>query len=321
LWLLRLQIGITYFYGGLTKLNKDWLSGQIVHDWLHNSWGQRFIDHYVSLDFLTGFVTYGGTFFDLLIVPALLWKRTRVAAFCVAVFFHLSNSQLFAIGIFPWMMIAATLVFFEPDWPLRVAAKLRSWRKISQQVKSPFTNEEHAQDTHLDVSRVLSTKQKLTLTALGCYCTFQLLFPFRHFLYPGNVDWTEEAHRFSWRMMLRTKQGTLMYIVRDPATGEINQMDPQFLFHKEHLRKIAMYPEAILYVAHVIADDFRSRGMDVEVRAIAKCSMAGRKPQLLIDPSVDLAKEKRSLLPAKWIVPLTEPLPQREAQHSQHAGQ
>ena len=30
----------------------------------------------------------------------------------------------------------------------------------------------------------------------------QLAFPFRYLLYPGNIFWTEEGYRFSWRVML-----------------------------------------------------------------------------------------------------------------------
>ena len=30
------------------------------------------------------------------------------------------NARLFDIGIFPWFMITATLIFFVPDWPVRV---------------------------------------------------------------------------------------------------------------------------------------------------------------------------------------------------------
>jgi len=37
-------------------------------------------------------------------------------------------------------------------------------------------------------------------------------------------------------------------------------------------------------------------------------SLNGRQPQLLIDPNVDLAKERVGLLPARWIVPLSTPL-------------
>lgn len=34
LWLFRFQLGIVYFYGGIAKLNADWLSGQPMRLWL-----------------------------------------------------------------------------------------------------------------------------------------------------------------------------------------------------------------------------------------------------------------------------------------------
>jgi len=37
-----------------------------------------------------------------------------------------------------------------------------------------------------------------------------------------------------------------------------------------------------------------------------------RKLQLLVDPTVNLAAQPSSLLPAKWIIPLVEPFPTRE---------
>src|SRR5690606_39426733 len=60
-------------------------------------------------------MAYVGIFFDLLIVPLLLWKKTRVFAFVVSILFHLSNSIIFQIGIFPYMSIAFALFFFSPE--------------------------------------------------------------------------------------------------------------------------------------------------------------------------------------------------------------
>lgn len=45
--------------------------------------------------------TYGGLLLDLLVVPLLLWRRTRTAAFALAVVFHLLNAALFRMGSFP----------------------------------------------------------------------------------------------------------------------------------------------------------------------------------------------------------------------------
>ena len=58
------------------------------------------------------FITYTGILFDLLIVPLLLIKRTRKWAFFASIFFHLFNSFVFQIGIFPYMSLAFSLFFF-----------------------------------------------------------------------------------------------------------------------------------------------------------------------------------------------------------------
>ena len=73
-------------------------------------------------------------------------------------------------------------------------------------------------------------------------------------------------------------------------------------------------PDLLLLFGHHLAEEKRREGYDdVEVRARALVSLNGRAPQLLIDPNVDLAKEQVSLLPARWIVPLTTPLGSRSS--------
>jgi len=62
--------------------------------------------------------------------------------------------------------------------------------------------------------------------------------------------------------------------------------------------------------SHFIANEIRKQGYDrIEIRAIVTASLNYRSPQLLISPSVNLAAEEQSLFPAKWIMPLQEPLP------------
>src|SRR6185369_2958384 len=65
-------------------------------------------------------MAWSGMLFDLSIVPLLLWKKTRAAAYVVCVLFHVTNSVLFPIHVFPWFMIFASTIFFEPGWPRRV---------------------------------------------------------------------------------------------------------------------------------------------------------------------------------------------------------
>ena len=62
----------------------------------------------------------GGFLVDLLFVFYLLNRRTRVFEFMVVLALHFMNVRSFDIGIFPWFMIAAKLIFFGPNCPVGV---------------------------------------------------------------------------------------------------------------------------------------------------------------------------------------------------------
>ena len=117
LWLLRAQIGIVYFYGGLAKLNSDWLSTGTIQELLASRTDFPIIGPYFTQGWMVSLFSYGGLLLDLLVVPLLLWRKTRLLAFVAATTFHVTNARLFDIVIFPWFMIAATMLFFRPDWP------------------------------------------------------------------------------------------------------------------------------------------------------------------------------------------------------------
>ncbi len=298
LWLLQTQLGIAYFFGGVAKLNGDWLRGEPMRMWMARRTDFPLIGHWFTEEWMVYLFSYGGLLLDLLIVPLLIWRRTRLLAFAAAVMFHLMNARLFTIGIFPWFMIAATAIFFAPDWPHRL---IRRW----QTPASSALNERDAgtAPTHLQPRRTV------TLVLLGLYLAVQIVLPLRHFAYPGDVNWTEEGHRFAWHMKLRSKQARAEFIVTDPTRNISWYIDPHDYLPRWQERKMVTRPDMILQFSHYLAHELRDQGYEqVEVRAYVEASLNGRKYQLLIDPEVDLAAERRTLWPAPWIVPLTEPL-------------
>ena len=138
----------------------------------------------------------------------------------------------------------------------------------------------------------------------------QVLVPLRHLLYPGDVSWTEEGHHFSWHMKLRDKEAAALFTLRDPSSGRTWTVDLRECKSRQ-CEKMAGHPDMVLQFSHFLAGEKRREGYgDVEVRAHVLASLNGRRPQLLVDPTVDLAKERRSMRPARWIMPLTEPLPE-----------
>ncbi|HZX13321.1 MAG TPA: HTTM domain-containing protein [Thermodesulfobacteriota bacterium] len=311
LWILRAQMGIVYFYGGLAKLNFDWLHGEPMRIWLGSRAYYPYVGWLFSQEWTAYFFSYGGLLFDLLAVPLLLWRKTRIFAFCWAVAFHLSNVYLFRIGIFPWFSIAATALFFSPDWPRRFLA----WCCRFLSIEIPYKlKPQHVIST---AKSPLQPVQHLVIALLVIHFTFQILFPFRHHLYPGNVSWTEEGHNFSWMMKLRSKVAKTRFFATNPVTDETWEIKIRDYLTNRQRKKMTTRPDMILNFSHYLANELRKQGYEkLEIRAEVWASLNGRKLQLLVDPTVNLASQQRSLLPAKWIMPLLEPLPTREQRNN-----
>ena len=165
------------------------------------------------------------------------------------------------------MTVAAT-VFFSPSWPSRLVG-----------APAPALDASHR------------PPPRLLAIALGCHVAFQVLFPLRHHLYPGDVLWDEQGMRFSWNVLVREKHGAVTYHVRFPATGKRLQVSPGDYLIARQEREMAGQPDLILQLAHHIAGDLARQGHGaVEVRVEALVSLNGRRPRLLIDPTVDLAR-------------------------------
>jgi len=295
LLLLQFQIALPYVFGGVAKIESDWLSGEPMRNILRIQGWSEWTPEWLSENAVCLFFTWGGLLFDLLIVPAVLWRRTRRPAFLLAIGFHVSNSLLFRIHVFPWLMIAATTVFFDPDWPEKVLQRLNGKSAQSSDLKP--------------ISSLPGRLSKPAMTALLFYCGVHLVWPLRHLLYEGNTAWTEQGHYFSWRMMLRGKTVGLRYYLTDPETGKTQPADIRQFLNREQQIKFAKDPEMIRDLAQGLATHYQKReGKQVEVRALVLASLNGRKPQLLIDPAVNLAAEPEFAVRRPWIVPLTEPL-------------
>lgn len=307
LWLMRAQIGIPYFYGGIAKINADWLLGEPMRLGMAQRMDRvPLLGPYFTEEWLVILFNYGGLLIDLAVVPLLLWRRTRLFAYAFAVVFHLLNAMMFNIGIFPWFMIAATTVFFEPDWPRRLLLRLRGWLPIgagaSSYARSPVT-------TLADSKEFSPFRRRLTISLLATYVAVQLVVPFRHLLYPGDPSWTEQGHLFAWHMMLRAKSCGIRFYATIPENQKTMIVDLRPFLTARQLSKLGKDPDMILHFTHFLADELRKDGYDnAEIRVLDLVSLNGRKPQPLIDPTVNLADERRGWRLYPWILPLEEPL-------------
>lgn len=292
LMILRFQIGLVYFFGGIAKLNSDWLNAEPMRMWLSRRTDFPVIGFLFTKEWMINLMSFGGLFLDLLGPLALLYRKTRLLAVISFFTFHILNSQLFTIGIFPWFMIAATLLFFPP---------------------SIFTNK----NTNLSIQSVASFNTSKTFLAygLGLYMLIQILIPLRHFLYPGNVNWTEEGHRFSWHMKLRSKSSkSTFYAVYENDTIIINPSD--FLTSRQ-LKKFDKKPDMIWQFAQYFKHlNEQYNENEVKVYADIKASLNGREYQQYINPNINLLSVDYSIFKhLNWVTPLTVPLHDRRSKY------
>src|SRR5690606_9094085 len=114
-WFIVIQLWIVYTYAAIAKIYPDWLDFSVAKSLMENKSDYILIGTLLQQKWLHAFISYSGIFFDLLIVPLLLFKPTRKFAFFASIIFHLFNSIVFQIGIFPYLSLAFTLFFFEPE--------------------------------------------------------------------------------------------------------------------------------------------------------------------------------------------------------------
>jgi vitamin K-dependent gamma-carboxylase len=347
LWWVRFMVAVPYVYGGIAKLSSDWMSGYPMRGWLAGATDQPHLSQFFDSGLALAVFVWGGLLFDLLIVPLLLWRRSRAIGLGLMLMFHLSNSWMFEIGVFPWMMMMLTLVLLPADWPRRVWEDVREARSpalaLAAGAIAGFTIGSTLSERPAPFEAVVaaigvgiffwevaaygwdsgrSTAPAAEVPAappvpvgavgFGCGVVFvavQLLLPLRHALIPGEVGWTEEGHRWSWRMLLRDKKLVAMrFVVDPPGDAPPLQVDPADHLLPHQLRKVAFSPEATVMFARYLVDTLEVPGAAVYVRS--RIVLNGREPQAMIDPDQDLTQITVPWMPpAPWILPLREPLP------------
>ncbi|WP_018618982.1 HTTM domain-containing protein [Spirosoma luteum] len=293
---LKLLVALLYVYAGLAKLNSDWLVHALpLRIWLpaHNDFPIiGFLFNYAWVPYV---FSWFGCLYDLSI-PFLLWNaRTRPLAYAAVVIFHGLTALLFPIGMFPYIMIVTALIFFSPDFHQGVIRKLSVWLALPV--------------TFLAVHRTYQYpvfRERILLGFLSLFFLFQLLFPFRYLLYPGELFWTEEGYRFSWRVMLMEKAGYAQFTVKDDAGHQTIVNNTQFLTPLQE-KMMSTQPDMLLQYAHLLRDHYRRQGfINPQVYVDSYVALNGRLGKPLVDPTTNLANEQDSFRHKPWITPFND---------------
>jgi hypothetical protein len=209
------------------------------------------------------------------------------------VLFHLMNVAVFGLGTFPWLALLLTTLYFAPDFPRHLPGPLGRW--FRKQVPVPEAAESSSVEAPGRRGRVLA--------GLYAYAVLQLGLPLRHYLYPGDAHWTEQGHRFSWHLMLRAKTGTATFRVRLPD-GREEVVAPQQYLTSNQYQKLVASPDMLLEFAHLLAADYRRRGLPPKaVFCDSQLSLNGHPPRPLVSPELNLLQERRHFGHYAWVLP------------------
>ena len=297
IWILRAQLAVVYIFAGIAKLNGDWLlEAQPLRIWLYSNSDLWLVGPLLREIWVAYAISWAGAAFDLTIVAWLLWRRTRPYAYAAVVVFHVMTWLLFPIGMFPWLMIAATLVFFPQDWPRSLLSRL-----LRKEVRSAPEDPSRTHSARID------RLSWLAVAALGVFALAQVAMPLRHLAYPGNVRWNEDGYRFSWRVMLTEKTGHVTFRIKDPESGREWLAYPHEHFTELQTDRMAYQPDMLAAAARFVeAELLDGKSGDLEVRADAFVSFNGRPAARFVDPRVDLTAVSPGIGSKGFVLPAPE---------------
>lgn len=295
---IKLLLAIVYIYAGLAKLNSDWLLDAMpLKIWLPSKFATPLIGDLLGKEWMHYAFSWIGAGYDLFIPFLLLWKRTRIFAFIMVIIFHVLTRVLFPIGMFPYIMIVSALIFFDARFHKKLIYAFAKAVKYPQQLLETNTYWKPKSVNRLNASLVIIT----------IFFVIQVAMPWRYLAYPGELFWTEEGYRFSWRVMLMEKSGYAQFKIKDGVTGKrfyVNNAD--FLTPLQE-KQMSFQPDFILEYAHYLRDHFTAQGhQNVEVYVESYVALNGRLSTTYIDPDVNLAEIEESFKHKNWIKPFKD---------------
>lgn len=288
-FIIQLQIAIVYFFAGIAKINSDWLLHAMpLKIWLASKADLPLIGNLLTERWVAYTFSWCGMLFDVSIIFFLFNRKTVWYAYAVVVVFHTLTAILFpGIGMFPFIMMVCATIFLPATFHEQVLQIAnRGWRMIDLKIPSMQFN----------LWPKIHNLKFYLIPTFTIFFLIQFALPFRYLLYPENLFWHEQGYRFSWRVMLMEKAGTVFFTIRgsDGKLFEVNNRD--FLTMQQE-KQMSTQPDMILQFAHHLAELYHSK----EVYAEAYVALNGRASQLLIDPMQNLCEVQDGFANKEWI--------------------
>nr|CAD7400436.1 unnamed protein product [Timema cristinae] len=304
---LRFQFFVLYFFAGLKKMDKDWIEGHSLSN-LSSHWvfepfklllSPEQVDYWIIHQF--------GFLLDLTISFWLFFDKTRPYALIFCTSFHLMNSRIFSIGMFPYVCLAMQPIFCHDDWPRHLTALFNFKRQVKTFPIDAI--QENELPTRKRLVTNLNWKHHLTAILLLCYGSMQCFLPYSHFITKGYNNWTKGLYGYSWDMMVHSWDTILVVVkVVDNNTGKEHFIDPDAWVQTNRWSKHA---DMIVQYAHCIKHNLLTQGDhqltsdNISIFIDVWCSLNGRFQQRMFDPKLNLLQVSWSpFIEVTWLMPL-----------------
>lgn len=285
-FIIKFQFFVLYFLAGLKKSSREWLEGysmsNLSHHWVFDPFKLFLTTE--QTDFFI--VHWFGFLFDLTVGFWMLFERTRIPAMIFCAAFHLMNSRLFSIGMFPYVCLATMPLFCNVNWP----RKLINYHKFSRQkspkvIKDIDIVENKSQTSIVDNSlanRVINKlqkptniakinlnvktkkttkKQKFVVFFLIIYIILQFFLPYSHFITKGYNNWVPGLYGYSWDMMVYSWDTILIVIrVHDNENNEDHFIDPRAWVQSDRWSK---HGDMVIQYSHCLKENLLRRKDEV----------------------------------------------------------
>lgn len=300
--LFQFMIVLVYFYGGIAKLNADWLFRQEpVRTMLAINAKNMLIKGAHQNELVIAYYTYGGALFDLVIGFLLIYRRTLWLGVALNILFHLNNTFVFNmgeggdIGIFPMFMIASNLLFIPTDILKRWLGKLGIEAK-------PLPPAKNAQELPV------MAKQQMKI-ALLVFITVQLVLPFRYLLIGRDVDWTGQGQFFAWRMKMHTKNVDAKFFYKANEADSLKPYPLGRTINTMQISYMGQHANMVWQFVQFMKKDLRKKeGLtDPIIEARIRVAFNGRDFQNFVKPGYNMTKAEFSIWKRPdWIEPLNQ---------------
>lgn len=289
IFIFKLQLSIVYFFAGIAKANADWLfRAQPMATWLPGKYQLPLIGPLMQYKELAFLFSWTGFLYDTTIWIFLWIKKTRFIAYLAVLVFHILTGILFPrIGMFPYIMITTTIIFFSS----RVHENIL--RIIGGGLPGTQTNNDRKER---------SFRQLLVTNLLLFYIGIQLFLPIRHLMHGGNIFWHEKGYRFSWRVMLMEKNGYTSFIVKDPQKNIQKEADQSVYLTPFQEQQLRSQPDMMIQFGRHLGDLFKQQnGYAPEIYVKSRISLNARRSQEFTNETYDIYNNKNPMKDG-WIL-------------------